>query len=189
MLKVKTLMGGLATAALIGIASPANALTITVDSQDWEISTIEGSFDELQSTLVDQVWWGNKDYATAFARAVQASESSTGLKELGLPNFLFPQSNIRDFFGPFFAYAAGPYIPRLSPGPFQIESILYNDDRLSPLATVGPFASSTSYVWAIGEPESTDPVSTPEPATAFSLLALGLGTIATKRKLSSPAKR
>ena len=191
-------MGGLATAALIGIASPANALTVTVMDMDWEISAIEGTFEDLQSTLEAQIWWdqslpvNSNNTVRAFASAVYEVESSTGTFEFGLPN--------RDGrSGVYFAIKEATlyrnnkrinYVITRASCNCVIEPEEEDDGEGIRFNYPGVLLDSLG-LWAIATKVETDPdpVSTPEPATAFSLLALGLGTIATKRKLSSPAKR
>ena len=53
----------------------------------WEVSVVEGTFEDLAAMLTQAVWWGDRDLAEAFATAYAVS---------------LPGSN--GLFGPYFAY-------------------------------------------------------------------------------------
>ena len=72
------------------IGAPATATQITLGGQDFEISTITGSFDVNSTLLMSQPWWG--DSAAASSAADQVGNA------LGFPNIF---SSV----GPYFAYA------------------------------------------------------------------------------------
>eukprot|EP01013_Petalomonas_cantuscygni_P045285 TRINITY_DN9876_c0_g1_i1.p1 TRINITY_DN9876_c0_g1~~TRINITY_DN9876_c0_g1_i1.p1 ORF type:complete len:158 (-),score=2.03 TRINITY_DN9876_c0_g1_i1:63-536(-) len=80
----------LAAAACLSIctASAGLAATFTVAGTDYDISTITGTFDDNESLLVGQPWWGDSAQALTFADAVGGG--------LGDSNFSGP-------YGPLFA--------------------------------------------------------------------------------------
>jgi hypothetical protein len=76
---------------LLGNPNSASAVTIELGGTNYEITTISGTFDDNQSSLEMQPWWGSQTVA----------EEAAGLvgTELGTPNF-------GNTAGAFFAYAA-----------------------------------------------------------------------------------
>jgi len=68
----KTLMAALIAAGGILAASSAHAATVdvSVGGMNWKVSTIDGVFGDLLSTLDDQAWWGDGTLAGDFAEAV-----------------------------------------------------------------------------------------------------------------------
>ena len=82
----------LAAAACLSLctATAGLATTVTVAGIDYAISTITGSFEDNETLLRSQVWWGDSSLAFTFAGSLNDSA--------GLPNF--------SDFGPFFAFEA-----------------------------------------------------------------------------------
>ena len=72
----------------------ANAQSMTVSTSEgvYEVTLVEGTFNDLSATLESQVWYGDGDLAIEFAGLVQ--------DKLGMP-FGSPDSF---YLGPFFAY-------------------------------------------------------------------------------------
>jgi hypothetical protein len=60
------------------LAATSKAVVVTVNSLQYDVTSITGNYPSLSSTLQGQVWWGNQSLATGFAGAV-------GL-QLGTPN-------------------------------------------------------------------------------------------------------
>lgn len=89
---------GIAGAAVASamVAAPAEAALFTVGGTQYEITTVTGSFDSLESTLMNQVWWNNQTLAVDFASVVE--------DDLGLPGTTLatPDNDL----GPFFAYTS-----------------------------------------------------------------------------------
>jgi hypothetical protein len=83
MSKAATLAAGIAvsTAVSVALGSEAQAATITrtVNGVSYDISTVEGTFEDLRSTLESQVWWGSLDAAAPFATAVSDAFGGTNL--------------------------------------------------------------------------------------------------------------
>jgi len=86
--------------------SQAQALVVTVNSQDWEVTTFTGSYASSSSKFETAAnggvmpWWGSSTNAQAFATAVGSG--------LGLPNF--------SAYGPFFGFAPPSGSATLLPG-------------------------------------------------------------------------
>ena len=75
----------------------ACAISVTITGEGssdgtWDVTTVTGTFNTLQSQLEAQEWWGDKDLAIVFANELGAS--------LGTPNN--PLSGIYN--GPYFGY-------------------------------------------------------------------------------------
>lgn len=79
----------------LGLAEQAQAVTVTIEDQQYEVSTVVGTFDDLEATLTAQVWWGDDNLAGDFFEAVGDS--------LGFPN----DPLISNPLGPLFAFKAG----------------------------------------------------------------------------------
>ena len=74
-------------ASVMLTAKPAQAATFNVNGTDYDITTVTGSFNTLQTQLQSQLWWGNTQSASEFANLVGIT--------LGTPNG----------YGPWFAFA------------------------------------------------------------------------------------
>lgn len=81
----------LLTGPMAAIAVPVNISGTGDNDGEYEVTTVEGTFSELSTTLRNQIWWGDDTLAAAFVEALQF--------DLGAPNALW------DGWGPFFAYA------------------------------------------------------------------------------------
>ena len=86
--KLKFLRAGAFAFACLS-ATAARAVIVTVNSVQYDVSTVTGNYASLASTLQSQVWWGNESVADSFAAAVGG-------------HFGFPNSSLG---GPFFAFA------------------------------------------------------------------------------------
>jgi hypothetical protein len=69
---------GLALALSCLTATTSKAVVVTVNSVQYDVTSITSNYPSLSSTLQEQVWWGNQSLATSFATAA-------GL-QLGAPN-------------------------------------------------------------------------------------------------------
>ena len=78
---------------LTGGQAKALSVPVTVNSQDYDVTTFTGTYDANSSlfTLADMPWWGDDTLAKSFASAVGGSSGLDG--------------NFGGVFGPFFAYA------------------------------------------------------------------------------------
>lgn len=92
--KINTIAIGtlLSIGATTIIGTPASAVTINLGGSSYEVTTIEGSFDDNQTLLEDQPWWTGGSNSLANDAAGQVDN------QLGLPN----NSNS---WGPYFAYS------------------------------------------------------------------------------------
>lgn len=94
---------GAVVAGLMFTNSQAQALVVTVNSQDWEVTTFYGSYNDNVSKFETAAnggvmpWWGSSADADAFATAV-----GSGLGFPNQPAFIIP-------LGPLFAYDAPAY--------------------------------------------------------------------------------
>ena len=150
-------------ALLAVLLSPmaANAIPVTSSVGDYEVTLVEGLFENLP-TLPTQIWWGDEVLASEFAGLVQDDLGLT-LGELG-PLFAYgvASNNWTNMFawtteGGFCSAPCTPFVG----GPYQ--------------ATPG-----VSFVFAVAVPSQ----SVPEPGT-LALLGLGLvGMAARRRKLA-----
>jgi hypothetical protein len=90
---MKSRILGLLALGLLAGPVAGQPITVTVDGQQWNVTTIEGTFEDHAQLLMFQPWWGqvNDHGPDAFDRAVGA--------ELGLMN-AFRDGRSR---GPYFA--------------------------------------------------------------------------------------
>jgi hypothetical protein len=79
-------------AGVVGSLSPAMALVVNLNGQDYTISTVQGTWTSLRTTLIQNVWWGNSSLAQTATNAVAT--------EFGTPN------TVNTFFGP---ASVGPF--------------------------------------------------------------------------------
>lgn len=102
---MKTKILGLLAAGLLAGPMAANAVVVTVNGAQWDVSILSGSYNALSSTFNTQIWWGNSALAASFAETVGG--------DLGLPN--------GGPVGPLFAYAADDrfvYVRAFAPDTF-----------------------------------------------------------------------
>ncbi len=89
-LRLSTVALAAALAVASAIGARAASVDITVNGTDFTISTLEGSFEDNQSLLESQPWWGDLPLALQF---------STTLKgQLGGPNPTPPFGNVSPLF-------------------------------------------------------------------------------------------
>jgi hypothetical protein len=86
----------LGTAAVMGVlgAGQAQALVVTVDNQQWDVTTFEGTYNNNIPLLQSQEWWDIQATAEKFASAVGNG--------LNFPNLLGTA-------GPYFAFSEGQF--------------------------------------------------------------------------------
>ena len=108
----------------------AHAATVTIDGTDWDVSTVGGSFDNLQPLLESQTWWGDSARAGQFASAIALSLNTSG-----------------GGVGPGFAFAASS---------FGVNYQVYSS--FIPGATTFGSATSTPLVFAVATDFSAVPV-------------------------------
>ncbi len=60
----------IAFAGIIIAPTEAKAVTITLDGTDYEVTTILTSFDDNETLLESQPWWGNDTFAESAAEQV-----------------------------------------------------------------------------------------------------------------------
>ena len=160
MIKAATLAATVAmTTTVSGVMSSAQAATIssTVNGVNYNITTVKGTFDSLQSTLESQPWWGSTTLAGQFASAADNS--------LGLPNF--------GILGPFFAYGSG-YTTQYEDN-FTYNRVQYLSNGYGILDDIA--VNDYSFTYATATPAT--PV--PTPALLPGLLCLG-ASVWRKRK-------
>lgn len=52
-------------------ASSASTVKVNVGGVDWDVTTVEDSFNQIPGILRQQVWWGNPGLADSFAQTVR----------------------------------------------------------------------------------------------------------------------
>jgi hypothetical protein len=161
----------LAAAACLSLFSATStfAATFTVGGNDFDITTISGTFTDLQGQLESQLWWGDDYLARQFATAVST--------QLGT-------ADATDNYGPLFVHGRGQrslhtwawYFPHV-----------YGGSRLAsvggPLSTDRNFAvcvSCSSPPPTVPNPDPPSPV--PLPAGGLLLLSGLAGVAALKRR-------
>ena len=143
-------------------ASTAYAVTITLDSQDYEVELVEGSFLDISfSTLLEQAPWWQQDVAIA---SDAAEQFATACQDGCLPNDL--QSVVS---GPFFAHDL-----QVPTGNIVYET--YGD--MVGVTFAGTVPTTTLGTYAIASPIET----IPEPLTLLgSAAAVGIGILIKRR--------
>ena len=142
----------LAMCLAVGVAERTEAATVMVEGTKYEISTVVGTFDSLESTLNDQPWWGQSSLASDFSFALGGA--------LGYPN---PPVTTAER-GPIFAYAAG--------------STQFQYRAVTTVGAAGGFQDrDITFTFAIGEELAPVPL----PAT-LPLLLVGAGALAMIRR-------
>ena len=159
---MKTLLG--AAAFSLALAVPAaNAATFTVNGQDFDITTVTGTFDSLNSTglLSNQIWFGDQLLAIDFATAVGFS--------LGTPNFGGDD-------GPLFAYGTD--------GTDSFLGVTFGILFSGPPQPIGNIVSvGSTLTFAVATPLSAVPL----PAGGMLMLSGLAGIAAFKRRKKHPA--
>jgi hypothetical protein len=140
-------------------AQPAPpSVVVTIDAQQWSVSTIFGPRLDLQTQLEAQPWWGNFDLTRSFAEAVG-------------PGLGFPNSSMFGPEGPLFVtFADGGGYSGMSCYPIQTSCV-----------PVGVEGGRSPRHFAVAERVT---VSVPEPAS-FALLGIGfagMGFAAVRRR-------
>ena len=84
----------LGAAVVMGVlgAGQAQALVVTVDNQQWDVTTFEGTYNNNVPLLQSQVWWGSQATAESFASAVGDGLSFRNLLGTVGPAFAFRTS-------------------------------------------------------------------------------------------------
>lgn len=154
-------------ALLAALPFQANALLIHSSDGDYQVSTVAGKFSELESTLVNQVWWGKADLAAEFADLVG--------DKLGLLNLDLGVLDLH--LGAYFVHEKSDVL--LS---------LLDSKKYAVWGLLGGVTQKTSHlldygVWAIAEKvlHHDGPVAVPEPG-ALGLMGLGLMAMAIGRR-------
>ena len=139
------------------IQSKLEAVGITLNETDYEITTTTGSYDELVNQLEEQPWFGNSILAKSAATQVGNS--------LGLPT----PSPFPEGYGPIFAMGLL--------NETIVDTVLYVDFEMKGLR-FGNFSSIDEYKYAIIATEKE----VPEPLTLLgTLMAGGIGVFLNKR--------
>lgn len=150
---IKTLVTG--ACLIMTTATAGSAATFTVDGDEYDVSTITGSFDDNVSLLESQVFFGDEDLALEFASEVGDL--------LGIFNF--------GFLGPLFAFDNG--LPDSTGFHAPFDSSLS-----SAILTETANSNITDLTWAVVYPVAAVPL----PAGGLLLLSAFGGVAALKRR-------
>jgi hypothetical protein len=88
-------VAGATLAGAIGSASPAGAINVVYNGNTYDVTTISGTWDSVESQLTSNAFWGNNSLASGLAGVVTNS--------LGLPNENFYTGDGSSA-GPLFAF-------------------------------------------------------------------------------------
>jgi hypothetical protein len=66
------ILGWLA-AGILAVPMSAQALLVTVDGTAYDVTTKQGTFEDLDAVLINQVWWGNQSLAIKFAQELKTA--------------------------------------------------------------------------------------------------------------------
>lgn len=155
-------LGAAAIGLSVGSVSPAAAAclssdckTVTYQGTSYDVSKLTGTFNDLQSTLTQQIWWGSSSAASAFAGLVGG--------DLGFPN-----GGVNFSFGPYFAFAS----------PSAVGLFAYGTVNSSPPEVSGPFVASDDQLYTYAVATSSVPV--PTPALLPGLIGMGVAALRKK---------
>jgi hypothetical protein len=167
-----------AACVLAGIAGSSSAatlssptITLTVGAQDYEITTISGTFDALGTTLMGQVWWG--DYTLAMALATELG-TTFGMPNLEFGAYSAPAFAVQEYDDSLFG--ASNYSIRDTA---SIGALPYPDQGMTFLSNMGR-SNAYDTVWAVAVVETVPAV--PLPAGGLLLLSGLAGVAALKRR-------
>jgi hypothetical protein len=142
----------------------ARGIPISTSAGDYEVTTVSGTFNDLSTTLMAQVWWGNVALASELATLVGTSLGVSG------PNLL----------GPRLAVCVGVDCLRDATDALTVHGVAWVGltSQLTQFAQVptGPLLTT----WAVAER-----IAVPEPGTSL-LLAIGVLAIAAARRDRKP---
>jgi hypothetical protein len=127
---LKSAIGAALAMGVLG-AGQAQALVVTVNSQQWDVTTFTGSYNANTALIQSQVWWKNGVLTDQFATAV--------FNNLGTPNSI-PSGPTAGPAGPFFAITDANGASVINVRVYSATSNSVINRALSP--------SSTSNVWA-----------------------------------------
>ena len=158
-LKTLPLAGAAVAAAVVMAPGSAQAALFTVDGQQYDVTTITGTYNDNTALLESQVWWGDSALARAFAEVVQDA--------LGTPN---PLDGSGDGEAPYFAFLSdAPFVAvanwDTTPAPAGFE---FDLDR--------PTVTETA-VFAVAQ-------AVPTPALLPAVLGMGAGIVRKRKKQS-----
>lgn len=85
----------------MSVNATVNAITVSTSVGDYEVTLVEGTYDDLSAILRTQIWYGDETLAIEFAGLVQ--------DKLGMP-FGSPASDY--YLGPFFVFEQYTSIPQ-----------------------------------------------------------------------------
>ena len=165
------------TVLTMGVANveSASAITITLEGDQYEISTISSGFNDVESQLESQPWWGSEELAKSASDQVNT--------QLGTPNV--NPLNVLDLLGPYFAFEKFIEVSGLV-NTEVLKVSTYNtltngsQIKLLDVPDLGPLTKTTYAVAQLVEPPFEQ---VPEPVTILgTTIALGIGTALKKRQ-------
>lgn len=193
-LRKKTLLiGAIATTSLLWTGLSAQALTLTHNSVDYNITTRTGTFDNLQPLLSQQPWWVSQPAEEAGARALAEDLAGLLKDSLGLPNVPIqgPKNTL-----PTGTFAEGPYFALLQNGN-EVTEVNFDNGKVEediidlskaveqlfdqsgvPITTP---ARDIAFTFAVVEPTQ----SVPTPALLPAMLGMGAGVLRRRKKQAS----
>lgn len=203
-LPVKTalMLGAVASSSVIWASSPAQALTITHNGTNYDVTTRTGTFGSLASILSQQPWWvSDPNDVTALTTAKSLAESLAGQvgNSFGLPNV--PVTDLSSFqpSGPFpdGAFNEGAYWAIYQDGDtvfeinFDGDNNSVEEDEIELESTIAylknadgspnqELAQDIEFVFAVVEPTAS--TSVPTPALLPAMLGMGASIIRKRKK-------
>ena len=163
--RVMSFMIGSTAALLASNATPATAITINLNGNQYKVTTITGYYNSVESRLKATPWWLSRELATQSAEQVGTF--------FGLPN---------DSEGPYFAYNSFP-VPGNGPS-----SMTYYSGGIAEEETYPKDSSYHTMTWAVATPVPFEYDGMVLPVASFGfLLALGVKRkLDTKKFIASP---